>query len=319
MFCPIEIKGKLIVCGMEVPIIHGGFHPQKKAMLVRDIAMIHKKRPYKVNELINENRHRFRDFVDVIDLKPYESSVILLRDNGILSQQSINRSTNIYLVSERGYAKLIKLFHDDLSWERYDQLLDEYFYLRDYYSFHSATQIENTPIQNVTPPQPSPAELILQLAQQLVHQEKQVQMQEQRISQNEEKVIQISKFLTEKPTREKINRYVIEYSRHLGHRNINLAWHDVYRILKAKYGIDIPLRVERARARLQRDRIAEGKCPYSMKTLEKKVNGLDIVFKEGLQEEVLRIVTGLINQSLGGRKIGITEYCKDCRRKWHRV
>lgn len=302
MFCPIEIKEKTVVCGVEVPTILGGFNPNKKAILVRDVAMIHKKRLYKVNELINENRHRFRDFVDIIDLKSYESSVILLRDNGILSQQSINRSTNIYLVSERGYAKLIKLFNDDLAWERYDQLLDEYFYLRDHQ--HSpAIHYPNMPSNT------SPAEIILQMAQQLVLQEKQVQLHEKRISQNEQKVIQISNFLTKKPTRERLNRSVIEYSRHIGQRNINLAWHDVYSVLRAKYGIDIPLRVERARARIQRDRIAEGKSPYSMNTLEKKVNGLDIVFKEGLEEEVYKIVTGLINKALGGKKFGVTEYC----------
>jgi hypothetical protein len=57
--------------------------------------------------------------------------VVTLSNHGILSQNSVNRSKNIYLLSQRGYAKLIKIFNDDLSWEMYDRLLDDYFDIKD--------------------------------------------------------------------------------------------------------------------------------------------------------------------------------------------
>ena len=42
----------------------------------------------------------------------------------------MNASKNIYLLSERGYAKLLKILEDDVAWEQYDKLVDGYFTLR---------------------------------------------------------------------------------------------------------------------------------------------------------------------------------------------
>ena len=44
--------------------------------------------------------------------------------SGILTQASIDASKNIFLLSERGYAKLTKIFDDDLSWDIMDALVD---------------------------------------------------------------------------------------------------------------------------------------------------------------------------------------------------
>lgn len=43
----------------------------------------------------------------------------------------IGKATNIYLLSERGYAKLIKIMDTDLAWEIHDKLIDEYFTMRE--------------------------------------------------------------------------------------------------------------------------------------------------------------------------------------------
>ena len=42
----------------------------------------------------------------------------------------VNCSNNIYLLSERGYSKLLKIMDDDLAWEKYDELVDNYFNMR---------------------------------------------------------------------------------------------------------------------------------------------------------------------------------------------
>ena len=128
------LKGRTTVAGMEVPNIEGGFGKGKKSMLAKDIAIFHEKELKFVNQVINSNIERFRFKVDIIDLKQVDEGNLFLnclKSDGILSQAQIGNANNVYLLSERGYAKLIKIFNDDLSWELYDQLLDEYFDMRE--------------------------------------------------------------------------------------------------------------------------------------------------------------------------------------------
>ena len=51
------------------------------------------------------------------------------------TQQAINsyrgQNGNIYILSERGYSKLLKLLDDDLAWEIYDMFVDRYFEMRE--------------------------------------------------------------------------------------------------------------------------------------------------------------------------------------------
>jgi|GEM_PF-665888 hypothetical protein len=126
----LEIRGTANVVGKDIPNIVGGFGPGKRSMLAQDISEFHQKELKHVNEAINNNRKRFKNYVDVIDLKQ-DNFVTVLLDQEILHQNSVNRSKNIYLLSQRGYAKLIKIFNDDLSWEMYDILLDDYFDLKE--------------------------------------------------------------------------------------------------------------------------------------------------------------------------------------------
>lgn len=124
----LKVIGKQKVGEIQFTGIEGGFGENKKAMLVKDIAAIHRKQVKHINELINLNRTRFNDGVDVIDLKE-DNFVVGLNDLGF-SQNSINRSNNIYMLSERGYAKLLKILEDDTAWELYDKMVDGYFSMR---------------------------------------------------------------------------------------------------------------------------------------------------------------------------------------------
>lgn len=125
----LKVIGKEHIGKIEFTGIEGGFGKNKKAMLVKDIAIIHNRPIKKVNELINRNRKRFRDGIDVIDLLNNKKFEVLLKDLEI-TQNSINRSSNIYLLSERGYAKLLKILEDDKAWDIYDELVDNYFNMR---------------------------------------------------------------------------------------------------------------------------------------------------------------------------------------------
>ena len=126
----LVIRGIKEVEGMRFHDIEGGFGEGKKAMLVKEIALIHERQLTHINQNINRNRKRFKDGIDIIDLKGTEFA-ITLSESGIYTQNSINASSNIYLLSERGYSKLLKILEDDLAWERYDRLVDEYFNMRE--------------------------------------------------------------------------------------------------------------------------------------------------------------------------------------------
>ena len=125
----VKVNGLVNVEGMKFHNIEGGFGEGKKAMLVKEIANIHGRELRVINQNIERNRIRFKDGIDIIDLKG-TGFEITLSDNGIYSQNAINRSENIYLLSERGYSKLLKILEDDVAWEQYEKLVDGYFNMR---------------------------------------------------------------------------------------------------------------------------------------------------------------------------------------------
>lgn len=125
----LKVKGTQEFLGKEIPVIYGGFGEGQKVVLAKTIAEIHGVNVGDVNRRINDNRSRFRNNIDVIDLKVGYASDALL--NLGFNQSQINASKNIYLLSERGYAKLIKIMDSDLAWEIHDQLMDEYFSMRE--------------------------------------------------------------------------------------------------------------------------------------------------------------------------------------------
>ncbi|HBG2457520.1 ORF6C domain-containing protein [Clostridioides difficile] len=136
----ITVLGTLEIEGMKFHNIEGGFGEHKKAMLVKDIAEIHNRELKHINELINNNIKRFKTNIDIIDLKVSRSERLgdlkanpskgLGCEDVGYSKQSFNQSRNIYLLSERGYSKLLKILEDDIAWEQYEKIVDGYFSMR---------------------------------------------------------------------------------------------------------------------------------------------------------------------------------------------
>ena len=124
----LTVKGLVTVEGMKFHEIEGGFGKDKKSMLVKEIAAIHNQPLGEINRRINDNRKRFKDNVDILDLK-VDGFKPLSLELGYTNQSYAN-SKNIYVLSEKGYAKLLKLLEDDLAWEKYDKLVDGYFNMR---------------------------------------------------------------------------------------------------------------------------------------------------------------------------------------------
>ncbi|RMC50858.1 ORF6N domain-containing protein [Lactobacillus sp. ESL0225] len=125
----LKVIGKEHIGKIEFTGIEGGFGKNKKAMLVKDIAKIHDSTTKRINELINRNIGRFKNNIDVIDLLTSNKFKVVLNDLKF-SAKTISNSKNVYLLSERGYAKLLKILDDDKAWDIYDELVDNYFNMR---------------------------------------------------------------------------------------------------------------------------------------------------------------------------------------------
>jgi toxin-antitoxin system, toxin component, bro family len=125
----MELKkiGLVKINNYEFEGIEGGFGENKKAISAADIAKIHKRELKEVNKLINNNRNKFKDFIDVIDLLSDKKFEVILNNLGL---KTSNGQKYAYILSERGYAKLLKFMDDELSYDLYEQLLDNYFRLR---------------------------------------------------------------------------------------------------------------------------------------------------------------------------------------------
>ena len=124
----LKVLGQEKIGQYEFTGIEGGFGENKKAMLVRDIAVIHGQPLKEINRRINDNRKRFKDGIDIIDFLSWSEPLRkFAEDNGFIGS---NRTQHVYLLSERGYAKLLKILEDDKAWEIYDELVDNYFNMR---------------------------------------------------------------------------------------------------------------------------------------------------------------------------------------------
>lgn len=102
----LMISGIKEIQGKEVRVIEGGFGEGQKCILAADIAIQHDiENTNDLNKLINKNIGRFNknDLLDLLldsDLKSFA------KENGLITS---NRTKNIYLLSERGYAKLASI------------------------------------------------------------------------------------------------------------------------------------------------------------------------------------------------------------------
>lgn len=130
---PVVLKGTQEFMDKEIPVIVGGFGEENRVVTDKMVAEIHSIKEFKVRERINDNIKRFKEGIDFIDLKQRildTDTLDLLLKLGY-SKQAITQAKNIYLLSERGYSKLIKIMDTDLAWDVHDKLMDNYFKLRE--------------------------------------------------------------------------------------------------------------------------------------------------------------------------------------------
>ena len=109
------VKGSKDILGREIKIIEGGFGEGKKALTDKMIAEIHDMKTIHVRELIVNNIKRFKEDIDFINLKGIVDTDTLC--NLGYNKHTLSQAKNLFLLFERGYAKLIKIMDSDLAWE----------------------------------------------------------------------------------------------------------------------------------------------------------------------------------------------------------
>ena len=115
----IKVVGKVNVNGKEINKVYGGFGEDSIITTVKDISIVHEVEVKHINELINRNIKRFKENIDYIDLLSNENLKVVANDLGLIGS---NRTKNAYILSERGYGKLIKIMDSDIAWDIYDRM-----------------------------------------------------------------------------------------------------------------------------------------------------------------------------------------------------
>lgn len=126
----IKVNGTQIFMGIEIPVIEGGFGENCRVVSAKTISQIHDMRLSDVNASINRliRKKRIKDNVDFVNLL---SETVSLRNFAkSLGLVSSNRTKDGFILSERGYSKLVKAMDDDKSWDIMDNFIDEYFTMR---------------------------------------------------------------------------------------------------------------------------------------------------------------------------------------------
>lgn len=126
----IKIVNNQEFMGINIPVIEGGFGENQKVILAKTIAEIHNVELKRINELINKNIDEFEEGIDIIDLKGNKNFEDVSNDHGLYTQNALNRSSNIYILSEQGYMALVGLMKTDKAKEIRKKLRREYFAMR---------------------------------------------------------------------------------------------------------------------------------------------------------------------------------------------
>lgn len=136
----LQVIAKQNFMGKDIPVALGGFGEGKKCVSDKTIAEIHGQPEREIRRRITDNINRFTENADFIDLKKRvgENHTLELLICLGYAKQSITQAEHIYILSERGYAKLIKIMDTDLAWEIHDKLIDEYFAIREQKTIDSA-------------------------------------------------------------------------------------------------------------------------------------------------------------------------------------
>jgi len=252
----LKVTGKQDFMGKEIPVVLGGFGPDKRCICDKVAAEIHAQPEREIRRRITDNIRRFVENVDYIDLKQRvdESHTLEILESSGYSKQSVTQAQHIYLLSERGYAKLIKIMDSDLAWEIHDKLIDEYFQLRE----------QSTKLSTLSPQ--------LQFMIKVELEQKKMQQDIQKVNQRVDgirDVVALSRVNWKKETSDMISRIALAWG---GYEHIKDVRNKAYAELNERFHVDLEARRRNKRRRMAEENISEAK--------RNKVSLVDIIAED---------------------------------------
>ena len=253
--------------------IEGGFGEGKKAMLVKEIAEIHGREEKHINELINNNIKRFNVNIDIVNLLSSKDFEVVVDDLGL---RTSNRQKYSYLLSERGYSKLLKILEDDVAWEQYEKLVDGYFSMR----------------QTLNASELSPElQMFKQIFDTVAKQELEnkqikadIERANEKVEQTKEEIKAMREAITldsngwRKETATLINKIANKLG---GFEHIRNVREESYKLLNETYGVDINRRLKNKQKNMALEGVSRSKI--------NKVNVLDVIAEDK------KLLNGYIN------------------------
>ena len=230
----LTINGTQSFMEKEIPVVSGGFGIGKRCMSDKTIADIHSQPEREIRRRITDSIKRFKENIDFIDLKQRvgESHTLELLQNLSYAKQSITQAEHIYLLSERGYAKLIKIMDTDLAWEIHDKLIDEYFELKE----------DSINRQQLSPQM----QLMNMLVESMSKNELEQKRQAEKLEQLDDKVTSIKKVVALNPTqwRNDSANIINKIAKGLGgYEHIKPIRDEIYRLLEHRMGVALNIRL----------------------------------------------------------------------------
>lgn len=272
----LTVTGKQPFMDGEIPVVTGGFGPGAKCICDKTVAELHGMNTFDVRRRIGDNISRFRENVDYIDLaqRMRETQTLELLASLGYAKQSITQAAHIYLLSERGYAKLVKIMDTDQAWDIYEHLLDEYFYLRD-----AAPQQPD--MKNFSPE----LQLVKALFDQMAHTELIQKEQAQALDEVSQKVDGIRDVVTLNPYawRSECRNLLSKIAQSRGggeaYREVNT---EVFQLVDERAGVSLATRLTNKRRRMA----DEGVC----KSRRDKLTKVDVIAEDKKLIEIYTVI-----------------------------
>lgn len=255
----LMINGTQRFMEKDIPVVSGGFGIEKRCMSDRTIADIHDQPDREIRRRITDNIKRFKEGIDFIDLKNdvAESHNNLLINMGY-SKMQISKAEHIYLLSERGYAKLIKIMDTNKAWEVHDKLIDEYFELKE----------DSINRQQLSPQM----QLMNMLVESMSKNELEQKRHAEKLEQLDDKVTSIKDVVALNPIqwRKDSANMINKIAKDLGgYEHIRPIRDEIYRLLEQRMGVALNIRLTNKKKTMSLNGVCKSKID--------KLNQLDVI------------------------------------------
>ena len=177
----------------------------------------------------------------------------------------ISKAEHIYLLSERGYGKLIKIMDTDLAWEIHDQIMDEYFQLRE------EKRQDTIDMDDLDPDMRLANILVKNMTKQALEQKRQAE----ELKKLDNKIDSIKEVVSLDPnswreeTARLINKIAMAFG---GYENIKDVRNQSYDLLESRMGVNLSIRLTNKKKNMALNGVCKSKID--------KLNKVDVIAED---------------------------------------